>query len=114
MCDRHAPKPIERRDRHPLAVLNWPFIGLVLLYRVTLSPLMGGQCRFSPTCSQYALDCLRTHHPFRAVPLAAWRILRCNPFGGHGPDPAPPLRRRGDDAQPLRGPGQPGPRTADG
>lgn len=61
---------------------------LILLYRITLSPLLGGHCRFLPTCSQYALDALDLYGPYRASILALKRICRCHPWGGHGFDPA--------------------------
>jgi uncharacterized protein len=62
------------------------FVGLIRLYRVTLSGALGGQCRFHPTCSVYAEDAIRTRGAARGVFLAAWRVLRCNPFGGGGVD----------------------------
>jgi putative membrane protein insertion efficiency factor len=71
-------------------ILSAPFIALVYAYRVTLSPLMGGQCRFHPTCSQYALDAYREHGPFRGTYLTIRRVIRCQPFGGKGFDPVPP------------------------
>tara|TARA_Y100000815_G_C12865814_1_gene320823 strand:- start:68 stop:328 length:261 start_codon:yes stop_codon:yes gene_type:complete len=71
--------------------LSWPLIGLIFAYRATLSPLIGGQCRFTPTCSQYALEAVRAHGPLRGARLAARRILRCHPFSKGGYDP-PPLR----------------------
>ncbi len=70
-------------------VLAWPLIGLVRLYRVTLSPLFGAACRFQPTCSVYALDALRLYGAFRGTWLAARRIGRCHPWGGSGYDPVP-------------------------
>ena len=58
-------------------------------YQVTLRPFLGGQCRFLPTCSDYAIEALQTHGAVRGSWLAAWRILRCNPWGGCGHDPVP-------------------------
>ena len=69
--------------------LAWPLVGLVKLYRVTLSPWLGLNCRFQPTCSEYALEALRQHGAFRGAWLAAKRIGRCNPWGGSGYDPVP-------------------------
>lgn len=63
-------------------------IQLVLLYRATLGPLMGGHCRYSPTCSQYAIDAINKYGALRGTWKAARRILRCHPFGGKGYDPA--------------------------
>ena len=65
-------------------------IGLIHLYRVTLSGTMGGQCRFAPSCSRYAEDAIRARGAIRGAGLAAWRVLRCNPFGKGGLEPAPP------------------------
>ena len=46
-------------------------------------------CRFTPTCSTYAIQAIRKHGPFKGLALAVWRILRCNPWGGSGYDPVP-------------------------
>ncbi|MCI0364180.1 MAG: membrane protein insertion efficiency factor YidD [Phycisphaerales bacterium] len=63
------------------------------LYQVTLGIFMGGQCRFFPTCSEYAVTALQIHGAWRGSWLAARRILRCHPCGGHGFDPVPPTDR---------------------
>ncbi|MCZ6837564.1 MAG: membrane protein insertion efficiency factor YidD [Planctomycetota bacterium] len=63
---------------------------LVRLYQVTLRPVMGGQCRFEPTCSCYAIEALTTHGLFRGSWLMIRRLLRCHPWGGLGYDPVPP------------------------
>ncbi len=84
-------------DGTPLPILplwmrigNAPFIALIKLYQFTLSPVSGRACRFWPTCSWYGLEAYRTHGPIVGTRLTVWRILRCNPFGGHGYDPVPP------------------------
>jgi hypothetical protein len=59
-------------------------------YQVTLSPLLGPCCRYTPTCSRYALEALRVHGVWRGSALAAWRVLRCHPFARGGFDPVPP------------------------
>ena len=59
-------------------------------YKLTLSPLIGRQCRFLPTCSDYAAEALITHGPGKGAGLAASRLCRCNPWGGTGYDPVPP------------------------
>lgn len=63
-------------------------IHLVILYRVTLGQLLGGQCRFTPTCSQYAIDALNKYGAWKGMYKTIGRLLRCRPFGGRGYDPA--------------------------
>jgi len=59
-------------------------------YKLTLSPWIGRQCRFLPTCSDYAAEALILHGPFRGGALAVLRVCKCHPFGGSGYDPVPP------------------------
>lgn len=61
----------------------------ILFYRTCISPYTPPSCRFTPTCSQYALEALRKHGPLRGTWLAVRRILRCHPWGGSGYDPVP-------------------------
>ena len=63
-------------------------------YQLLLRPLLPPACRFEPSCSAYAITALRTHGALRGLALAGWRILRCNPWGGSGPDPVPPCGHR--------------------
>lgn len=70
-------------------LLAWPLLALVGLYRLTISPWLGNNCRFEPTCSVYALEALRKHGAFRGSWLALRRIGRCHPWGGSGYDPVP-------------------------
>lgn len=69
--------------------------GLVVFYRKFLSPFKPGCCRYTPTCSAYALEALRVHGAVKGSWLAFKRILRCNPFGGSGYDPVPPRTENG-------------------
>ena len=69
--------------------------GALRAYKLTVSPLIGPRCRFTPTCSEYAAQSLITHGPWRGSWLAARRLCRCHPWGGAGYDPPPP----GKDAQ---------------
>ena len=71
------------------SLLAWPLLLLVWLYRLLISPWLGNNCRFQPSCSQYALEALREHGAFRGTWLAARRIGRCQPWGGSGYDPVP-------------------------
>ncbi len=84
----HPPSPLGPISK----ALNLPFVGIILLYRATLSPFIGGQCRFHPTCSRYGLEAYRLHGPVRGSLLTLRRILRCHPFvkGGYDPVPLPP------------------------
>ena len=70
-------------------VLAWPLLGLVRIYRYGVSPLIGANCRFQPTCSAYAEEALRRYGAFRGGWLALKRIGRCHPWGGSGYDPVP-------------------------
>lgn len=65
---------------------------LVRAYRRFLSPLLGQQCRFQPTCSAYGLEALQVHGALRGTWLTARRIGRCHPFNRGGYDPVPPRR----------------------
>jgi len=58
-------------------------------YQLYISPLHPGCCRYTPTCSAYALEAIELHGPFKGVGMAIWRILRCNPFSKGGYDPVP-------------------------
>ena len=62
-------------------------------YKVTLSPWIGRQCRFSPSCSEYAAQVLVEHGPVKGTVLSFRRVCRCNPWGGSGYDPAPPPKK---------------------
>ncbi|MEO6550570.1 MAG: membrane protein insertion efficiency factor YidD [Ferruginibacter sp.] len=70
-------------------VLSLPFIGLIRLYQLIISPWFGNQCRYTPTCSHYGIEALKKYGPIKGLWLTIWRIARCNPWGGHGPDPVP-------------------------
>jgi hypothetical protein len=70
-------------------VLAWPLIILVRIYRIAISPWLGINCRYDPTCSRYAIEALRSHGVFHGGWLAARRIGRCHPWGGAGYDPVP-------------------------
>lgn len=71
-------------------------VGLIKLYRVTLSGWLGGQCRFYPSCSLYAEEAVRIHGAIKGSALAVWRIARCGPFTAGGVDHVPSHRTRGE------------------
>ena len=76
------------KDRlRELAIL--PFTALIRFYQICISPLKPSCCRFTPTCSQYALEAFRKYGPFKGFWLSLKRILRCHPWGGSGYDPVP-------------------------
>ena len=79
-------------------VLALPFRGLVWLYRYAISPLIGANCRFDPSCSAYAEEALRRHGLFRGGWLAVRRIGRCHPWGGSGYDPVPDANGAPDES----------------
>lgn len=68
-------------------------LGLISLYRLTLSPLIGMHCRYAPTCSHYAADAIRAHGAWAGSWMALARLCRCGPWGAHGYDPAPAQTR---------------------
>ena len=64
-------------------------VGLIRLYQWTLSPFLGSNCRYSPTCSHYAVEAIRTHGVLRGLGLALRRVGRCHPWHPGGYDPVP-------------------------
>lgn len=72
-----------------LRLISLPFIGLIKLYQLVLSPLLGPKCRFTPTCSQYGIEALKKYGLIKGGWLTIKRISRCHPWGGHGFDPVP-------------------------
>ncbi|MES1157388.1 MAG: membrane protein insertion efficiency factor YidD [Alphaproteobacteria bacterium] len=97
-------------------------LGLIQVYKWTLSPLVGRGCRYLPTCSSYAADAIRRHGAWPGGWMAAARLCRCHPWGGSGYDPAPAALkpnswwrpwRYGDWAWRTREPQSPLPRGED-
>ena len=66
-------------------------VGIVVVraYQLLLSPFAGGACRFTPSCSEYAIDAIREHGAWRGLVLALRRVSRCHPLGSSGFDPVP-------------------------
>ncbi len=86
MSHQTRPKPISSVGRVG-RVCSLPFVAVIWVYRFTLSPIMGGHCRYVPTCSQYGLDAYRLHGPVRGTIMTIKRIGRCHPFAKGGYDP---------------------------
>ena len=61
----------------------------IKLYQILISPILGPNCRYNPTCSNYAIQAINKHGPFKGTWLAIKRISRCHPWGGSGHDPVP-------------------------
>lgn len=66
------------------------FIFLVKIYQYLISPMLPNSCRYTPTCSQYAVEAFNTHGVIKALVFTIRRVASCNPWGGHGEDPVPP------------------------
>lgn len=78
-------------------LLALPLVLLVRIYSYVISPLLGTNCRYEPTCSTYAIEALQKYGAFRGTALAARRIARCHPWGGSGYDPLPGEESDKDD-----------------
>tara|TARA_Y100000748_G_scaffold12110_1_gene10024 strand:- start:56 stop:286 length:231 start_codon:yes stop_codon:yes gene_type:complete len=70
-------------------LLIFPFIVLIKLYQILISPLLGSNCRFQPTCSEYCKESLQDWGLFKGLYLSIKRIVKCHPWGGKGYDPVP-------------------------
>ncbi|CAN5264545.1 membrane protein insertion efficiency factor YidD [soil metagenome] len=69
--------------------LRMPFILLIRVYQKVISPWLGPSCRYTPTCSQYAVEAFNKYGALKGFWLAVKRIGRCHPWGGSGYDPVP-------------------------
>ena len=69
--------------------LGWLLMLPIRFYRKFISPMTPPSCRFTPTCSEYAIEAITKHGPFKGTWLAIKRVLRCRPGGGSGYDPVP-------------------------
>lgn len=70
-------------------IIAWIFLLLIKIYQLVISPLLGSNCRFTPTCSQYGVEAIKKYGPFKGGWLTLKRIGRCHPWGKHGHDPVP-------------------------
>ena len=79
---RHRSRPVDR-------LFSAALILLVRSYQLLVRPWLAGSCKFAPTCSEYAVEALHRHGPWRGTYLTARRVARCHPFGPGGFDPVP-------------------------
>lgn len=70
-------------------VISAILLAPIYFYRAAISPMFPPTCRFTPTCSEYAIQAIRKHGPAKGLYLAIRRLLRCHPWGGSGYDPVP-------------------------
>lgn len=70
-------------------LLLWLLLLPIYFYKLAISPITPPSCRYTPSCSSYAIEALKKHGPFRGLYLAIKRILRCHPWGSSGYDPVP-------------------------
>ena len=82
-------------DNRKISIFSYPLILIIYVYRYTLSPLIGNQCRFYPTCSHYAEEAVKKHGAWRGSIMAVRRLFRCHPWHEGGFDPVPEERQAG-------------------
>ena len=70
-------------------ILILPLLIIIKIYQLIISPVIGSNCRFLPTCSEYAMQSLKSHGLIKGIFLTIKRISRCHPWGSHGYDPVP-------------------------
>ncbi|MDR0263839.1 MAG: membrane protein insertion efficiency factor YidD [Sphingobacterium sp.] len=80
-------KLIWKKGIQPL--FSFIFLAIIRFYQIFISPFLGANCRYTPTCSQYGKEAILKYGPFKGGWMALKRIARCNPWGGHGHDPVP-------------------------
>lgn len=80
--------------RQPLSLAQRAALGALRGYKLLLSPLFAGACRYVPSCSEYASEAVARYGVLRGSLLAAGRLARCHPLGGHGLDPVPDRQPR--------------------
>ena len=70
-------------------IIIFPFVLFIRVYQLIISPLLGSNCRFIPTCSEYAMESLKEYGLIKGIFLSIKRIGKCHPWGSHGYDPIP-------------------------
>lgn len=71
-------------------IITFPLVAIIKFYQLAISPWLGKNCRYEPTCSHYTVEALQVHGIFKGSWLSIKRILSCHPWGGEGYDPVPP------------------------
>lgn len=81
----------EKFDRKSIlsVAAKLPVLGMIRFYQIMISPILGGNCRFYPSCSRYAYEAVSAHGPVKGSFLALKRLLKCHPFNPGGYDPVP-------------------------
>jgi putative membrane protein insertion efficiency factor len=79
--------------------MKWLALSLIRLYQRTVSQVLPPSCRFVPSCSEYGHEAIERYGVIRGGIIATWRVLRCNPWGGHGYDPVPELHHHTTQTQ---------------
>jgi uncharacterized protein len=87
-ADRNGADALNAQAVRP-GLVSRAMMALIRFYQVAISPGLGSNCRFHPTCSHYTYEAIAKHGPFKGVWLGAKRILRCHPFHPGGYDPVP-------------------------
>ncbi len=82
--------------------MRWLLVGLIRIYQLVISPLLGQRCRYYPSCSAYALEAIQVHGALRGSWLGARRLARCHPWTDGGYDPVPPARKTTQDKTPSK------------
>lgn len=70
-------------------LFSYLFLGIIRVYQKVISPFLGANCRYTPTCSEYGIDAIKKYGPFKGGRMALKRILSCHPWGKSGYDPVP-------------------------
>ena len=70
-------------------LITYPLVFFVKFYQFFISPILGQNCRYLPTCSEYTIQCLEQFGVIKGVALSIKRISKCHPWGNHGYDPVP-------------------------
>ncbi len=87
--DKYCDKSKKPQQSVRVGIAGWVFLGLIRFYQLALSPLLGANCRYQPTCSAYATQAITQYGAWYGGWLVVKRIGRCHPWGGFGYDPVP-------------------------